>query len=266
MSLIDYVKDNYVLYVLGSQENIKGFCMNPFGMSAHYINPLLTSSKQFVDLLIQLDGISYGDKKMGMEKWVALDCGMLPSAFVGLAKKNSSLEKSLKKKFEIPENYDCLIPVSMYCAIPSAKQGLWISHSLATAEQGKGLGLLTKLLGIKIFGAKELIGIAQYDNHSVKIHAKISDLKIISALTFAHSIPEMTFVYRHEIDQDKLEEILNYPAASKKHSFLLKADDYKTKQKMQQEIESGTTDFFIIPPGQIKLSGEIYVPIREVKK
>ncbi len=266
MGLIETLNDEYVLYVLGSEKNIQNFCMNPFGINAYHINPLLMSSKTFVDLLIQLDGLSYGNKNLGMEKWVALDCGMLPSAFVGLAKKVPCLDNKLKEKFFIPENYKGLVPLTMYCAIPSAEEGVWISHSLASIEQGKGLGLLTKVLGIKLYGAKSLRGIAQYNNNSVKIHTKISNLKLISALTFAHSIPEMTFVYEHEVDENKLINAISGVSNIQKPSFLLKTDDYETKLKMQEEIEANTADFFVISPGQIIKEEEIYVPILKINK
>ncbi len=263
---LEEIKTDYALYVLGNQENICEFDMNPFDASAHYIDPLLTSNKTFIDLLIQLDGLSYGDKKLGMEKWVALDCGMLPSAFIGLAKSVNSLDDCLKDKFDLPDGYVGFVPVSMYCAIPSAKKGSWISHSLASIVQGKGLGLLTKVLGLKIFRAQEIKGIAQYNNSSVKIHTKISNLKLISALTSAHSIPEMTFVYQHKIDQDKLEEVLNGSHSSQQPSFLLNVKDLETKQKMQKEIEQKTADFYIVAPGQIIKNGEVYVPILRMEK
>ncbi|MBI4919248.1 hypothetical protein HY837_04910 [archaeon] len=266
MSLINEIKSNYVLYILGSQENMENFEMSPFGLPVRYINPLLTSNKTFTDLLVQLDGLSYGDKNLGMEKWVALDCGMLPSAFIGLAKKADSLDSKIKEEFSIPKDYSGLVPITMYCAIPSTKKGLWISHSLAAIEQGKGLGLVTKILGLKIFQAKELIGIAQYNNKSVKIHTKISHLKILSAITSAHSIPEMTFVYQHKVDQDNLENALKGNPCFEQPSCLLNANDLETKQKMQEEIEQKTAEFYIIPPGQVIKDGEIYIPILKEEK
>lgn len=263
MSLIDLIKEEYVLYILGDKGNARNFCMSDLGVEVCYVDPLNGCNNVFVDLLLQVDGIGYGEKNLSMDRWVALDCGMLPSAFVGLAKKACDLSKDTRAKLSIPKDYDGFVPVTMYCAIPSVERGLWISHSLSSIDNGKGLGLATKIIGLMVYGAERIRGIAQYDNSSVKIHSKIADLKLVSAITFVHSIPEMTFIYEHDVDKDRLVSVLEGRTFKAEPSFLLDPKDIDKKKEMQEFIYSGAKDFYVVYPG---ITNNGLVPIIEREK
>ncbi len=244
---INEIKDEYVLYIAGQPKNIEKMNAEPFGFTGKVIDPLNPKNAKFFELLNQLDGISYKDKGLAMPKWVSLDCGMLPSAFIGLAKPKAALDEKVLSKFELPEGYDGLVPVSEFCAIPSVS-GEWVAHTLACVDNGKNLGFATKILGLKVYGATSMEGICQYDNPAIKIHTMIADLYLKSAMTPAHSEPDKTFVYTCTIDQEslasKLEEIPKGPSP-------LKDLSQECINEMQENISSGAKAYKIISPGII---------------
>ena len=59
------------------------------------------------------------------------------------------------------------------------------------------------------------------DNNAVKTHSTISDLLMKTAITPAHSEPDMTFVYEHKIDQDEIKNVFGSKKQPKQYSFLL---------------------------------------------
>ncbi len=268
MSLLDLIKKEYVLYVLGSKDNLPGFCMNPFDLEVHHVDPLVRSNGVFFDLINQLDGLSYGSKKMAAEKWVALDCAMLPSAIVGLAKRVCDVDDEMREKFDIPGNYKGLVPLTEYCAIPAIKDGVWIVHTLGSVDKGKGLGLATKILALKIYQAQRIRVVAQYDNVSLRIHSRISDLKLVTALTPAHTLANSTFIYEHLVDQDGLLYLLDNKPEEKQPSFMLNANDLDVKRKMQKELENKVADYYVLYPGIVidkEDPKKIQVPMKRVE-
>ncbi len=255
---VDDIKSEYIFYFLGNLSNLSNYKKKPFGKEIVLIDPYKKDNFAFIDLLNQMDGLSYGNKSLAMEKWVALDCGILPSGFIGLAKKRLETPNYLLKKFNFSKGYEGLVPITEYCAIPSADKNTWIGHTCATLEKGAGLGLFSKLLGLEFFQIKKYLGVAQYHNTAVKTHAKISDLNLKTALTPAHSDPEMTFIYSQEIPHN-LESVMN-KKNEVKYDFLLDSFDHSAKEELQKKIESGN-NYAITFPGQIFIDNKLYIPL-----
>ena len=152
-----------------------------------------------------------------------------------------------------------------YIVIPKA-DGSWVSHTLATVEGGKGLGLLSKLIGLKAWGIERHTGIAQYTNNSVAMHSRFGDLELRTALTEIHDHPDETFIYRMETDLDNLVARVNSPP-ERKPTFLLNPNDMAAKQELQERIEAGGR-YAIIFPGHMydgeKKPENLRIPILEL--
>lgn len=269
MTDIRTTMNGHVLYLAGDASNFAYFDTNPFGLESILVDAMRTSNEPFFSLLHQLDGLVYDDKTLAMEKWVLLDCGLLPSCFVGLAKSVENCSKEVLQRFDIPQGYKGLVPLTEYCTTPTIVPGTWIGHTCGTLEKGKKLGLLSKVLGLKIFKVQQYIGVTQYDNIAVQTHTIISDLLLKSAITPTHSIPNMTFVYKHDVNQATLEEKFQREDKKEKTEKLFRdqaihlLDPYDTteKQKLQREIECGR-NFSIVFPGQITKNGKLVLPIK----
>ena len=246
------VLTNYQLYFAGNPANVNPQKMKELEQLLSDTSGVPTKFKiisydnwayqGFFALLNQLDGLSYGKKSLAMPKWVSLDCGMLPSGFVGFTAPACHCPWSLLEKFDLPQNYvqdDCSmhdfapVPVSEFCCIPTAQKGTWIGHTLASISNGKNLGLLSKIIGLALFDVETYFGVAQWNNTSLMTHTKIADLEIVCATSPAHSQPEETFVYTHAVPNDGKELLAKFGMTPvvKKPDFYLNTAEIHTNKK-----------------------------------
>ncbi len=262
----------YKPYIATTKENLGKLKVDPLGMETYFVDIDEPKNKDFLELLNKLDGMAYGPKGIPIEKWVAYDMGMLPSAIVGFYVESEKACQKIKKTFKTNES---LIPVSEYCGIPSVDNEVWIGHTLGhwqgnDCKIDKGLGTLTKTVAMGIYPLKFIAGIAQYDNISIKVHAKFSDLEIVSALAPAHSLPDMTFHYKSEIPETEgLIKILSEESKKEEHaieksSFLLDPSDMNKKKEMQKNILEGKKKYFILQPGLVSFEDKLKLPILEI--
>ncbi|MBT5022511.1 hypothetical protein HOK51_00470 [Candidatus Woesearchaeota archaeon] len=255
---LEKIQNEYVIYVLTTQQNVAHLNMKPLGLEAKLIDATNLENKVFADLLNQLDGLAYGDKGLAMEKWVALDCGILPGAFIGLAKYANELNPELKEKFDLPQDYTGLIPLSEFCAIPTAQSGKWMMHTLATIIQNKGVGTHTEALGFAICPATKMLVVAQYNNSSaLKVHTKFGNLNLLAAITPSHTQTEMTFIYETPLpSQTELKKILetNQPLTNPCPHFYLNAESLDEKNHIHEQIQTGLVNYQIVYPGLVENS------------
>ena len=203
----------YEIYIAAPSWNSRNFPKEVYGKSINFIAVDDLKNKDFVELLNMLDGMAYGEEGIPIDKWVSYDMAMLPSAIIGFCERSKTAQLKIKdafsnyKKNDKPkidmDRYRGLIPISEYSAIPASDGKTWISHTLAVLQalSENGLGMLTKTVGLGILKPKYIVGVAQYDNSSLRVHTKFGRLEILSALTPAHSIPEMTFTYRVKVPE-----------------------------------------------------------------
>lgn len=191
-------------YIYSYPGNLDQFNLSPFEVQrlAHF-SPFKSEDLYFFSLLKKLDSKSFGESGMGMDNWVFLDCAIMPSGVVGYSIKAKDAPKELLVEYSIPVTYEGLIPLSMFIAIPMAKEYTWFAHNLSSSNsfletKFKGLGLVTKNLGLEIFKIKNLMGATQWNNSSLHVHTKIAKLKIETVHTPVHSHPE-SLIYSCEV-------------------------------------------------------------------
>ncbi len=276
--------EKYEIYLATVGWNLKNFGEEVFDIGINFIDVNDGRNKFFLELLNQLDGMAYGEKGIPMDKWVSYDMAMLPSAIVGFCSYSNDLPNVVRDKFNDYQkanglgitnfsDYDGLMPVSEYCAIPTANKDVWVGHTLAVwngsgGNQDKGLGTLTKTIAMAVYEPKYLIGIAQYDNFSLRVHSKFDDLEILSAITYPHSMPEMTFTYRTKIPKKrKLVKILAEESSGHLDdvTFFLDPYDLNSKQLMHAKLLEGSSRYWIVKPGLISKDGIFKVPVEESK-
>ncbi|MAZ48234.1 MAG: hypothetical protein CME65_06705 [Halobacteriovoraceae bacterium] len=173
-------------------------------MSEHIHHPLDLKTQTFVEKIYHLDKLSFGEQGMGMDKWVFVDCSVMPGFVFGFCGKGSLFSEADRKKMKISEEE--WFPVSMYIAIPTMQPGKWFGHNLSSLNRHlqmslSGLGLLTKFAALKFFDIEVLEGATQWFSPALPLHSQIGPLKILSAYTPIHSKP-MTICYECVTPQD----------------------------------------------------------------
>lgn len=142
---------------------------------------------------------------------------------------------------------DVFVPLSMWVAIRCAEAGAWFGHNLSSANllfddahRLRGLGTLTKVLGIRLTRATKQYGATQWDSDSISLHLRMGDMHLLSAFTPAHTHAE-TLSYRIEVDGDRLWDCLQAgwrrPAARVDRT--IEGDGSAAIRALHREIEAG---------------------------
>ena len=77
--------------------------------------------------------------------------------------------------------------------------GEWVGWSLCSAIPG--LGTITKGLGLEVYGARTLTGVAQFTDQALRVHRKFGRMRVVSAVLDLHPVPH-TLVYRTDVHED----------------------------------------------------------------
>ncbi len=256
-----HILDELVPYVVATPLNSGLLDLAPFGLDVapeHLIDPTRMSSQTFLTLLHRLDGLTFGPEGMPMPKWVFYDCAELPGAIFGLGRPAASLWPKMRRFFQVPDDYDGIVPLSMYIAIPMQQPGVWFGHNLASLAPVirredlahinlRGLGSVTKGLALKCFGARYFWGATQWLSKALFIHVKFGPLDLATAYTPAHSTAE-TITYGFAVTDAKLRAAmgdgstqLTRPAID----FWVDGDDVAAMHQLQSRIENG--ERFCVP-------------------
>ena len=264
-SLLD---DGYVPFAFGRRENLDTLHPAPFGAELQMLPADDPGNLSFHQFINRLNGLAYGGKDMGMPAWVQIDCGILPSAFLGFACPPDSLPERLKWDLGVSPD-DPLVPISEAISIPSAVPGLWTSYSMSTVVPGKKLGYASKLLSLKAYGARSALGIAQFDNFALRIHTRFGALEITEPLVPYHTCPDNTFVYRLDLRRGAVLDTLERGGVmddAREPSFLLDAHDTEKMADMAARVRAGTHRYWLLPPGAMRMEGRVMNPILEERR
>ena len=258
------VQEGDVIYVAGHPDNLhKLHDPTPFGKKLEVIDITQWKNKAFFDLLARMNAVNHGGSGLTSDKWVILDCGLIPGAYFGFAREVSNCDDELREKLRIKSGDGGLVPVSEFCIIPRASTGAWTGHTLSSAVQGKNYGLLSKLVGLRAWEVEHYTGVAQYTNNAVKTHCQIADLELRTIMTPVHDYPETTFIYEHHVDQESLEFATRKERPNKLYSFFLDPHDTDQKKEMQEKTEKRQVKYSIVFPGHVEREGKVFVPIKE---
>jgi hypothetical protein len=258
-------------FLLTYPENLKCYDLAPFGVKIKEENlySCIDSKKAtFFDLLYRLDGLSFGQVGMPMDKWVFFDCGEMPGGVFGFQIDASYLPDEAKAEYQVPEGYKGPVPICMYIAIPMASNGTWFGHNLCTAnrvlgEKGfPGLALLCKAFGLKVLKIKKMLGATQWDSSSLNIHLQLADMGVYSSYTPAHSfVKTMTYVSNYT-DEGLIASLSGSMRVAEKYDLLFDGEDEQALINMQKEIEEKKYSYTIV--GRPIMKGEKrFLPLKK---
>lgn len=258
-------------FLLTYPENLPHYDLAPFGKAIKKKNIyscIDSKNSIFFDLLYRMDGLSFGQVGMPMDKWVFFDCGEMPGGIFGFQVDVSYLPKEALKEYQVPEGYKGPVPICMYIAIPMATKGTWFGHNLCTANRvlGEksyaGIALMCKAFGLKVFKIKRLLGATQWDSSSLDIHLQLSDMEIYSSLTPAHSfIKTMTYCSIYN-DKKLLQALSGEKKEAKKYDLLFDGENEENLKAMQAELEKKKFKYTIVGR-PIHKDGKRYLPLKK---
>ena len=250
-------------FLLTYPENLKCYDLSPFGISIKKENlySCIDSRKSiFFDLLHRLDGLSFGQVGMPMDKWVFFDCGEMPGGIFGFQVDVHYLPEDAKNEYQVPAGYQGPIPICMYIAIPMASNGSWFGHNLFTANRVlgnkgfPGIALLCKAFGVKVLKINKMFGATQWDSPSLNIHLQLADMAIYSSYTPAHSFCKTMTYVSYYTDQSSIAALSGKERVALKYDLLFDGEDEEALIQMQKEIEEKKFQYTIV--GRPIMKGE----------
>ena len=264
--------EDYGLYLASNAPVLAQLETTPFGVPVSALDLLAPVTEEWTvaDLMRVynvLNATAFGDKGIPLQNWVMIDLGLLPSAFLlvtlsperaraaadeerGYASERARTGQVLGAVLAEAERlgYDGPIPVAGYCAAPTPVPGGWVGWSLCSAIPG--LGTTTKALGLEVYRATTLTGVAQFTDQALRVHRKFGRMEIVCAVLDLHPVPH-TLVYRTDVHDDDSERA---------PTTWMDARDLDSQQEMQAKIDAGTSRYFVLSPGFV----DHRVPILEV--
>jgi len=259
------VDEGYVPFAFGNRKNLEELHPAPFGASLHMIAADDPKNLHYHHAINRLNGLAYGGKDMGMPAWVQIDCGILPSAFIGFALPAPLLPEKLKWQMDVTDDVG-IVPVAEAISIPTVQPGKYTSFSMCSVIPGKQLGYASKLLSLKAYGCRKTLGVAQFDNFALRIHTRFGALEIVEPHVPYHTCPENTFVYGCDLRGGSVLDVLERGGVvddDREPSFLLDSRDTERMVDMATRVRAGTHRYWLLPPGAVRTEAGVQCPILE---
>jgi hypothetical protein len=269
--------EGYGLYLASNSAVLAQLETTPFGVPVTTLDFLgragaVSEAWTVADLMRVynvLNATAFGDKGIPLQNWVMIDLGLLPSAFLlvtlpperaraaavedrGYASERARTPQVLGAVLAEAERlgYEGPIPVAGYCAAPTPVLGAWVGWSLCSSIPG--LGTTTKGLGLEVYRAQTLTGVAQFTDQAIRVHRKFGRMEVVSAVLDLHPVAH-TLVYRTDVHEDD--------AASAPTTWM-DSRDLEFQREMQAKIDAGSSRYYVLSPGFV----DRRVPILEVSE
>lgn len=265
-------------YVVATQALQTQLDLQPFGLQIRpefRYDPLRVSSAPFLDRVQTLDSLTYGPRGMAMPRWALYDCAEMAGAIIGLGTRPDDLPPRLQATFAVPKDYDGLVALSMYIAVPLLKDGHWLSHSICSINEvapsaaPPGMTVLTMALGLVALGAQHFVGATQWSSPKLSAYARFAPLSLLTAWSPAHDDPG-TLAFQFEVTRRRIELALDpnhvappptKPGPRAPAPGLLDVGDDDALIAAQTRIEAGVKLSVVGPP--VEHGAVRYVPVLE---
>ncbi|MCA9515784.1 MAG: hypothetical protein KC635_12630 [Myxococcales bacterium] len=242
----------------------------PMGLAIppeNVLDPQRVKNGAFLKLAERLDELTYGPLALRMPSWVFYDCALVPGAVFGYARRAAELAPWARKTLAVPDDYDGLVPLSMFVAIPMAHREARLVFTLASINQvapgaaPEGLWRLTLAAGTAALDASVMVVATQWRSSQLGLYANLGPLRILTAWTPAHDI-WATLTFSVAADDAARERLLRGdlipPWVVDRY---LDADDTHAMRALQAEIEAGR-EVWIVGPPEIR-GAETRVPLTD---
>lgn len=290
LTLNDFSTHQLSLYILSSDWNGPHWPAHALGHDVAWMNADDPKNRRFAFVLNAANGAVYSgggvSLGIGMPWWVMVDCALMPAGFFGvrgpaklLAPEKRKLINEILKEIPMPLGVndasltaplhdDEIIPLAEASTLACAMPDKISSYSLYSLVPG--LAVVAKSLSLSAYrqlGRSLQMGIAQYDNKSLRIHTQFGPLEIMNFAVPLHTLSEKTFYYRLEIPSEQTLAALSrgetITSAITGTPEMVAVDDVKRHAEFERRRLAGTHRYYVVAPG---LTGDKkYNPILEVE-
>lgn len=231
------------LMALGSEAHADSLDLAPLGLPVRYL-----PAERNLELAAQylaLNQLAFGG--IGVPRWVLSDLYLLPGA-IGLLRCPARLVKpAVRERLGVADE-DPVIGAAYYAA-PTVTPGLFIGVSLLSFLPGTGAAPWVKALTLNMLRARRLRGVAQWDNPSVRVHARLGPLRLVGRVPGGHEYGERTFVYETDLsDSARVAEAMER-RLSLEPTWRVSVTDLPTLSRLLDRAEAGEA-LYLVPPGQ----------------
>ena len=256
-------------YVVATQALQSQLNLQPLGLDVakeHRYDPHRVASAPFLDRIQTLDSLTYGPRGMAMPKWALYDCAEMAGAIIGLGTRPDNLPPRLQATFAVPKDYDGLVALSMYIAVPLLKDGHWLSHSICSINEvapsaaPPGMTVLTMALGLVALGTQHFVGATQWSSPKLSAYARFAPLSLLTAWSPAHDDPG-TLAFQFQVTRARIEHALDPDYTAPPAPALLDVGNDATLVDAQMRLEAGVKMAVVGPP--LERGAIRYVPIQE---
>lgn len=230
------------LMALGAGEHAEAMDLSPLGLPATYLpaERNLELAKQY----LALNQFAFGG--IGVPRWVLSDLYLMPGAIGLLRCPARMLKPELRAHLGLADEEPAI--GAAYYAAPSMTQGLFIGASLLSFLPGTGAGAWVKTLTLRMLRATRLRGVAQWDNPSVRVHARLGPLRLVGRVPGGHEYGERTFVYETDLsDGARVAEAMER-RLSLEPTRRIAVTDLPALGALLDRAEAGEA-LYLVPPG-----------------
>jgi len=235
-------------YVVARPPVLGAIDLAPLGIeipAANLFDPQHTAGRAFVNMVKRLDALTFGPMGLDMPDWVFYDCAVMPGALFGFARPARTVDPWIRRVLHVPEDYEGLVPLSIFIAIPMAHREATLVYTLCSANQAapgaapEGLWRLTLAAGAAALGRGEIVATCQWRSPRLGLFSGLGPLELLTAWTPAHDNPT-TCTFRCAVDTAAIERLLRADIKDVRDvQRYLDADDQSAMQALQREIEEG---------------------------
>jgi hypothetical protein len=230
------------LVALGSGAHAGSLDLAPLGLPVRYLPA--ERNLELAQQYLALNQLAFGG--IGVPRWVLSDLYLLPGA-IGLLRCPAWMVKPEVRERLALADEDSTIGAAYYAA-PSVTPGLFIGVSLLSFLPGTGAAPWVKVLTLAMLRARRLRGVAQWDNPSVRVHARLGPLRLVGRVPGGHEYGERTFVYETDVsDGARVAEAMER-RVSLTPSRRVAVTDLSALSGLLDQAEAGGV-LHLVPPG-----------------
>ncbi|TQF10044.1 hypothetical protein FJV41_41480 [Myxococcus llanfairpwllgwyngyllgogerychwyrndrobwllllantysiliogogogochensis] len=230
------------LMALGAGEHAESMDLSPLGLPATYLPA--ERNLELATQYLALNQFAFGG--IGVPRWVLSDLYLMPGAIGLLRCPARMLKPELRAHLGLADEEPAI--GAAYYAAPSMTPGLFIGVSLLSFLPGTGAGAWVKTLTLRMLRATRLRGVAQWDNPSVRVHARLGPLRLVGRVPGGHEYGERTFVYETDLsDGARVAEAMER-RLSLEPTRRIAVTDLPALSALLDRAEAGEA-LYLVPPG-----------------
>lgn len=185
------------LAALGAAHNASELDLEPFGVPATFID-----AERNPDVVVRYRAANLYSfpGELALPGWVLSDLYLLPGALGLLTCKGRELKPQVRKRLEVGADDDAIC--AAYLGAPTVHPRTFIGVSLISLLPGIHAGTWVKALSLRMLRAKQMRGVAQWANPSVRVHTRMGPLRVVGAVPGIHEFRSRSFVYETDLSDE----------------------------------------------------------------